>query len=74
MLLAQGKYADAVSNLEDDDRNPLSMAALAAAYEKSGATDKARRMAARLSSLNEPTIEQAVVVPMFRKSRVAFRF
>jgi hypothetical protein len=31
-------------------------------------------MAARLSNLNEPTIEQAVVVPMFRKSRVAFRF
>ena len=74
MLIAQGKYAEAVSNLEDDDRNPLSMAALAAAYEKSGATEKARNMAARLSNLNEPTIEQAVVVPSFRKSRVAFRF
>jgi tetratricopeptide (TPR) repeat protein len=68
MFLAQGKYAEAVSNLEDDERNPLSMAALAVAYEKSGAAEKAHRMAARLSNLNEPTIEQAVVVPSFRKS------
>jgi tetratricopeptide (TPR) repeat protein len=72
MLLAQGKYSEAVSNLEDDERNPLSMAALAVAYDKSGATDKAHRMAARLSNLNEPTIEQAVVVPAFRKRPVAY--
>ncbi|HMF92108.1 MAG TPA: tetratricopeptide repeat protein [Candidatus Angelobacter sp.] len=72
MLMAQGKYTEAVSSLEDDERNPLSMAALAVAYEKSGATEKAHRMAARLSNLNEPTIEQAVVVPAFRRSPVAY--
>jgi tetratricopeptide (TPR) repeat protein len=72
MLLAQGKYAEAVSNLEEDERNPLSMAALAVAYEKFGATEKAHRMSARLSNLNEPTIEQAVTVPAFRKNHVAY--
>jgi tetratricopeptide (TPR) repeat protein len=72
ILVAQGKYAEAASHLEEDDRNPLSMAALAVAYEKSGATEKAHHMTARLSNLNEPTIEQAVVVPAFRKNRVAY--
>ena len=68
MLVAKGKYAEAIAHLEEDDRNPLSMATLAQAYEKFGAKDKAQRMTARLAALNEPTIEQAVVVPSLRKS------
>ena len=71
VLVAQGKYDDAIAHLEEDDRNPLSMQGLAVAYEKTGASEKAQRMTARLLHLNEPTIEQAVVVPAFRKTHAA---
>ncbi len=68
MLLAQGKYDDAISNLEDDERNPFSMQALAAAYEKVGDKEKAARETNRLATFNEPLIEQAIVVLPFRES------
>ena len=69
MMLAQGKYDDAVNQLEEDIRNPFSMRGLVIAYEKTGAHDNAIRMTARLSTFNEPLIEQAVVVPAFRADR-----
>lgn len=71
LLAAQGKYPEAVSNLEDDDRNPFSMQALVGAYEKVGDKEKAARMAARLAGFNEPLIEQAVVVLPFRETHAA---
>ena len=66
MLLAQGKYEDAISHLEEDTRNPFSMRGLTVAYEKTGAKEKAARMTARLAGFNEPLIEQAIVVLPFR--------
>ena len=71
MLVAQGKYEDAINNLEEDMRNPFSMRGLVIAYEKTGAHDNAIRMSARLSTFNEPLIEQAVVVPAFRAEGAA---
>lgn len=71
MLLAQGKYQEAISNLEEDDKNPFSMQRLIIAYQKIGATEDARRLTERLSHYYDPTIEQAVVVPEFRKSLMA---
>ena len=71
VLVAQGKYKDAIVHLEEDMRNPYSMRALVTAYEKTGAHDNAARMSARLLAFNEPLIEQAVVVPAFRSSRSA---
>jgi len=71
MMLAQGKYDDAVNQLEEEIRNPFSMRGLVIAYEKTGAHDNAIRMTARLSTFNEPLIEQAVVVPAFRADRSA---
>ncbi|HEY6967921.1 MAG TPA: tetratricopeptide repeat protein [Candidatus Angelobacter sp.] len=68
MLLAQGKYEDAISQLEEDTRNPFSMRGLTMAFEKTGAKEKAERMTARLATFNEPLIEQAVVVLPFRTS------
>jgi len=68
MLLAQAKYEDAISHLEEDSRNPYSMRGLTLAYEKTGALEKAERMARRLAGFNEPLIEQAVVVLPFRAS------
>ena len=71
MALTQGKFADAVNHLEEDDQNAISMRALIAAYNKNGQQGNATRLAAKLAALNVPLIEQAVVVPEFRKQRAA---
>ncbi|HEY6308267.1 MAG TPA: tetratricopeptide repeat protein [Candidatus Angelobacter sp.] len=73
VLLAQGKYQDAISRLQDDDKNPFSMQRLIVAYQKSGDKDDAGRMSQRLSRFYEPTIEQAVVVPEFQKTLLAMK-
>ncbi|HZD07913.1 MAG TPA: hypothetical protein VE176_06670, partial [Candidatus Limnocylindrales bacterium] len=71
MALTEGKFADAVNHLEEDDSNAISMRALIAAYNKNGQQGNATRLAAKLAALNVPLIEQAVVVPEFRKQRAA---
>jgi tetratricopeptide (TPR) repeat protein len=69
--LAAGNYADAVNHLEEDESNAVSMRSLITAYEKNGQLGNAHRLAAKLATLNEAAIEQAVVVPEFRKQRAA---
>lgn len=66
MSLSQGKFDQAISHLEEDDSNPISMRNLVTAYEKSGEKENAQRLAATLAAFNFPTIEQAMVVPQFR--------
>jgi tetratricopeptide (TPR) repeat protein len=70
-LLVQGIYDEAIANFEEDDVNPISMRGLAEAYEKSGRKDKAERVAKKLAGFNIPIIEQAVVVPQFRKDQAS---
>ena len=71
MALAAGNYAEAVNHFEEDDSNAISMRSLVTAYEKNGQQGNATRLAAKLAALNVPLIEQAVVVPEFRKHRAA---
>lgn len=66
MSLSQGKFDEAISHLEEDDTNPISMRSLVSAYEKYGEKENAQRLAAKLAAFNLPTIEQAMVVPQFR--------
>ena len=66
VLSEQGKYAEAIPHLEEDTENPASMLRLWTAYKQTGATEDARLMGAKLANLNEPTVEQALVVPNFR--------
>jgi hypothetical protein len=73
MLMTQGKFQDAISRLQDDDKNPFSMQRLIVAYQKTGDKHDADRMAQRLSHFYEPTIEQAVVVPEFQKTQLAMK-
>ena len=73
VLLAQGQYREAIGRLEDDDRNPFSIQRLIVAYQKTGAADKAEKMAHRLANFYEPTIEQAVIVPEFRRTSAAMK-
>jgi len=71
VLMAQNKFADAIPELEEDSDEAISMRLLWRAYGRTGANDQARAMAARLSALNVPTVEQALVVPQFRASLVS---
>jgi tetratricopeptide (TPR) repeat protein len=71
MALGAGNYAEAVNHLEEDDTNAISMRGLITAYEKNGQEGNARRLGAKLAALNVPLIEQAMVVPEFRKQRAA---
>lgn len=73
VLMAQGKYEEAIESLQDDDKNPFSIQRLIVAYQKTGAREKADLMSQRLAHYYEPTIEQAVVVPEFRKTLVAMK-
>lgn len=71
IALSLANYADAVNHLEEDTDNAVSMRNLIVAYEKNGQEGNARRLAAKLAAFNVPVIEQAVVVPEFRKQRAA---
>jgi tetratricopeptide (TPR) repeat protein len=71
LALANGSFADAVNQFEEDDGNPISMRSLITAYEKNGQDGNARRLSAKLAALNVPVIEQAIVVPQFRKEWAA---
>jgi tetratricopeptide (TPR) repeat protein len=67
VLFSQHKYDQAISHLEEDTNNPLSLKLLAAAYQKIGYSAGAKRTTETLTNLNDPTLEQALVVPAFRK-------
>ena len=71
VLVAQGKFAEAVPHLEEDSADPLSMRLLWRAYGSAGAAAQAQAIASKLAGLNVPTVEQALVVPQFRASLVS---
>ena len=66
VAFSEGKYQDAISHLEEDISNPLSLELLAAAYQQAGNRTEAQSMSDTLANLNDPTLEQALVVPGFR--------
>lgn len=71
VLVTGQKYAQAIPYLEEDDRNPLSMRELIVAYSQAGAADRAHVMEMKLAAFNEPTLEQALVVPELRSKLAA---
>ncbi len=71
VLEAQGKHAEAITHLQEDSDDPISMRLLWNAYNNLGDTTNARALAEKLSSLNVPTEEQALVVPQFRANLVS---
>ena len=66
-LFSKHKYSEAMSHLEEDDNNPLSLRLLSTCYEKVGFASEAKRVSETLANFNDPTLEQAIVVPAFRK-------
>jgi tetratricopeptide (TPR) repeat protein len=69
LLVAQGKYQEAISHLEENlAMNPYAMRSLVVAYEKTGNKEGASRVSRQLVAFSEPSLAQALVVPAFRKS------
>lgn len=66
-LYSQRHYKDAISELEEDINNPLSLRLLAVAYQQVGDFTSAKQTTETLANTNDPTLEQALVVPAFRK-------
>ncbi|HYX70428.1 MAG TPA: tetratricopeptide repeat protein [Terriglobales bacterium] len=66
LLEQEGKYAEAIPHLQEDAHNALSAQLLLLCYQKTGAAQQAKDLASWLAGLNEPTLEQALVVPEFR--------
>jgi hypothetical protein len=71
VLVAQGKFADAIPHLEEDSADPLSMRLLWRGYQSTGASAQAQAVASKLATLNVPTVEQALIVPQFRASMIS---
>jgi len=66
-LFSEHKYKEAISHLEEDTDNPLSLRLLATVYQKVGNSSDAKRITETLTNFNDPTLEQALVVPAFKK-------
>jgi tetratricopeptide (TPR) repeat protein len=73
VLLVDHKYAEAAAYLQEDTGNPLSIQDLILAYTQTGANDRAHVLELRLAAINQPTIEQALVVPQLRMKLAATR-
>jgi tetratricopeptide (TPR) repeat protein len=61
------QYKIAIPHLQEDTDNPLSLKLLAEAYEKTKDHVSAKRTLEVLADFSDPTLEQALVVPPFRK-------
>jgi tetratricopeptide (TPR) repeat protein len=66
-LFIARKYKAAIPHLEEDADNPYSMERLAEAYRATGYISGAKRAEEVLATFSDPTVEQAIVVPAFRK-------
>ncbi len=66
-LSYEAKYKQAIPHLEEDDNNPLSLQRLATAYRMTGYFSGARHTEQVLAKFNDLSLEQALVVPVFRK-------
>jgi tetratricopeptide (TPR) repeat protein len=66
-LSYEQKYKEAIPHLEEDGNNPVSLERLATAYRMTGYISGARHIEQVLAKFNDPTVEQALVVPAFRQ-------
>lgn len=66
-LFYEHQYKQSIPHLEEDGNSPLSLERLATAYRMTGYFSGARHTEQLLASFNDPTVEQALVVPAFRK-------
>ncbi len=70
-LFDQGDYSNAISQLQEDVANPLSMKLLIAAYRKAGASDDAASLSKKLVDWKVPSTEEALATSSSSGSAVA---
>lgn len=66
VLLAQGDYAGAITELQEDAQNPLSLQLLAEAQAKAGETADAHKTLATLAAISDERVETAFAAPPAR--------
>ena len=71
MLVAQQKYQEALSHLEEDDRNLNSLKLMVIANQNLGHKDAASQISKKLATWNEPTLEHALISSEFRPKETA---
>jgi pantothenate synthetase len=69
LLMDQKKYEEAITHLEEDQDNPLSMELLVQAYYHTSQPEKLHDIEVKLRGTNVPTMEQALVVPAARSRK-----
>jgi tetratricopeptide (TPR) repeat protein len=67
-LFAARMFKEAVPHLEEDADNPWSLQRLVVSYRRAGDLSESKRVEEKLANFNLPSIDQALVVPGFRKS------
>lgn len=73
MLMAQGKFSEAIPELEEDIDNPESVALLVKAYTQAGASEKSKKAEDRLRASHLPTLEQALAMEIDRGNHLALQ-
>jgi tetratricopeptide (TPR) repeat protein len=66
VLLAQGDYAGAIPELQEDAQNPLSLQLLAEAQAKAGQSADAHKTLATLAAISDDRVETAFATPPAR--------
>jgi tetratricopeptide (TPR) repeat protein len=66
LLYAQGDYAGAIAELQEDPYNPLSLQLLTEAQVKAGQTAEARKTLETLAAISDERVETAVAAPPAR--------
>jgi tetratricopeptide (TPR) repeat protein len=66
VLFAKGDATGAISELQEDPQNPLSLRLLALAQTKAGQTADAQKTLATLASINDERVETAFAAPQAR--------
>jgi tetratricopeptide (TPR) repeat protein len=66
VLFLDGRYAAAVSEFQEDPRNPLSLRLLADAETKAGEPVAGQQVLVTLAAINDERIESAIAVPQAR--------
>jgi tetratricopeptide (TPR) repeat protein len=66
VLFAQGDYPGAISELQEDPQNPLSLRLLAEAQTKAGHTGEAQKTLATLAAISDERVETAFAAPQAR--------
>jgi len=66
VLFAQGDYAGAIAELQEDPQNPLSLQLLSAAQTKAGQAADARKTLETLAAISDERVETAFAAPPAR--------